>query len=544
MKQSLRVLMAQINTAVGDLSGNSARALKTLESARRQKADLVIFPELTLTGYPPEDLLLKKHFVSQNLQELKKIVASTRGLKVVLGFVDRDKKGALYNAAAFISSGQIISIYRKTRLPNYGVFDEKRYFSENPNQAVIEVGGVRFGLTICEDIWQKDAYVYQRSYRNSVDFLINISASPYHLGKQKQREALLKNLAAKTQAVVLYQNLVGGQDELVFDGGSMVTGPDGKIHGSAKRFEEDELIINIAFGKKIPSIESLKAAPLGHEEEVYKALLLGTSDYIRKNGFKKVLVGLSGGIDSALVARIAVDVLGPQNVIGVTMPSIYTSDETYLDAKKLAQNLKVECLEIPIHKIFQSYLETLKSIWGEDGPKTAEENIQARIRGNILMALSNQWGCLVLTTGNKSEMATGYCTLYGDMAGGFAVIKDIPKTLVFRLAAYRNKLSPEGSIPESVLKRPPTAELRPNQKDQDTLPPYPLLDRFLSFYIEQDLSVEEIVRRGIPKLLAKKMARMVDLNEYKRRQAPPGVKITPKAFGRDRRMPITNRYFS
>ncbi len=546
MSKFLRVWMAQINTTVGDLDGNRKKILHSMEEAGRAKAHLVIFPELTVTGYPPEDLLFKKAFVSRNLEVLQSVASKTKGLAVIIGFVDRDDSGRLYNAAALLKDKKVAYIYHKVELPNYGVFDEKRYFLPGRESGAFELGSIRFGLTICEDIWQKNGYVYQAGYPGKHSFLINISASPYHCGKQSEREALLKNLAGSAQTTVLYLNLVGGQDELVFDGGSLVVGPDGKLLARAKRFEEDVLVVDIPADRaRKPLIRRAeKKPPLELESEVYRALVLGTHDYIRKNGFKKVLIGLSGGIDSALVAGIAVDALGAQNVLGVTMPSRHTSQGTYRDAKQLAKNLKIKLLDLKINPIFDRYLTDLNQAFKPYPSGIAEENLQARIRGNLLMALSNKLGHLVLTTGNKSEMATGYCTLYGDMAGGFAVIKDVPKTLVFKLARHRNALFPKNSIPESILRRPPTAELRPNQKDQDTLPPYPVVDKFLELYVEQDKALEDIIREGIPKLITHRLAAMVDGNEYKRRQSPPGVKITPKAFGRDRRMPITNQYRS
>ena len=546
-----RAAVAQINTTVGDLNGNRQKIVKAIRQAWGYGAELVTFPELALTGYPPEDILFQRRFVSDNLRLLKSLLPETRGITIVVGFVDRDGRGRLYNAAAVIADERILGIYHKVALPNYGVFDEKRYFYAGDRKCLIQRNGVCLGITICEDIWQKEGYVYQKGRFNKASLFINISASPYHVGKERQRETLLKSLAQKIKKTVIYHNLVGGQDELVFDGGSLIVSPAGKVIAQAKRFEEDLLIHDIAI-RSSSSSPARPPAPLprrqitrpvsSEEEEVYKALVLGTRDYLRKNGFIKALVGLSGGIDSALVARIAADALGENNVIGVTMPSPFTSGETYRDAKELAKRIGIQCLEFGIVALFDAYLKTLKPAFQGRPRDIAEENLQARIRGNLLMALSNKFGYLVLTTGNKSEMATGYCTLYGDMAGGFAVIKDVPKTMVFRLARYRNRLGPRDSIPSSILKRPPTAELRPNQKDQDTLPPYPLLDRFLKYYVEMDMSLEKIVRSGIPKKVALKLAKRVDGNEYKRRQAPPGVKITPKAFGRERRMPITNRY--
>ena len=565
-KPSLRVLLAQINTTVGDFKGNLKKIGRALLEAKKTGVKLVTFPELTTCGYPPEDALLKEHFIDDNLKALRSVVSQTKGLMAVVGFVDRDAKKNLYNSAAFLVHGRIAHVYRKVHLPNYGVFDEKRYFSSGSSPAILDFGAFSLGLTICEDIWRKESYVYQKGYADKTSLIVNISASPYYRQKQAERYKLVKNLAIKTNSSVIYHNLVGGQDELVFDGGSLVVGSNGKILAEAKCFEEDLLITDVPLkradlsrsghdGVKIIKINtpyslttSRHSTPRSSKrriptlgEEVYQALVLGTRDYILKNRFKKALIGLSGGIDSALVACIAVDALGAQNVLGVTMPSPFTSKETYEDAKSLAKNLSIECFEFRIDNIMNEYLATLNPVFAGVKPDTTEENLQARIRGNILMALSNKLGHLVLTTGNKSEMATGYCTLYGDMAGGFAVIKDVPKTLVFRLARYKNSHKPS-AIPERIIRRPPTAELRHNQKDQDTLPPYPVLDKFLEAYVEKDASLDQITKQGIPLALAKKTACMVDGNEYKRRQAPPGIKITPKAFGRDRRMPITNRY--
>lgn len=523
----MKLLLAQINTTVGDFSGNALKMTGALAAARRRKVPLVIFPELATTGYPPEDLLFRRDFIDANLRCLKTTAAAARGVSAIVGFVDRDAKGRLYNAAASIRDGRVNAVYRKRELPNYGVFDEKRYFQPGNDICVVRCDGEKIGITICEDIWQKSSFAYSKDFKNAVTMVVNLSASPYHIDKQALRKRLVRDYARALGRPVAYLNLVGGQDELVFDGGSLVMDGRGRLAAEASRFQEDLL------EARIPPSKALPAPVLSREEEVYRALVLGTRDYVLKNGFKRVLIGLSGGIDSALVARIAVDALGPENVIGVTMPSIFSSAETLADAKRLADNLDIPCLEYRIDPIFRSYLDTLHPSFEGLKPDTAEENLQARVRGNLLMALSNKFGHLVLTTGNKSELATGYCTLYGDMAGGFAVIKDVPKTLVFKLSRYANTLSPRNSIPESILRRPPTAELRHGQKDQDTLPPYPELDRFLERYIESD-------RPASP--ASRKLAAMVDLNEYKRRQAPPGIKTTPKAFGRDRRRPITNRF--
>ncbi len=541
--KTLRIALAQINTTVGDFEGNRKKIIDSVKQAENAGAHFIVFPELTLTGYPPEDLLFKKSFVDQNLKVLDSLKAFSKKIVILVGFVDRDENGALYNAAAILFQGRRIGCYRKVELPNYGVFDEKRYFLPGQEGLIFRLGRLTVGLSICEDIWQKNSFVYQEPYKSGLSLLINLSASPFYANKQHERLMLLKHLAKTIHAPVVYNNLVGGQDELVFDGGSMVVSHDGNLLAAAPLFEEKMLIQTIPLqGPQKPFKGSPSVKWGSVEAQVYGALVLGTRDYIVKNGFKKVLVGLSGGIDSALVARIAVDALGAKNVLALTMPSRYTSVGTYRDSKRLASKLGIICREIDIEKIDATYLELLRPFFmGKVSDKT-EENLQARIRGNLLMALSNKLGYLVLTTGNKSELATGYCTLYGDMAGGFAVIKDVPKTLVFRLARYRNRQTPKNSIPESIIKRAPSAELRENQKDQDTLPPYPVLDKALKEYVENDLSPEFILSHGQNRSLVRKVLQMVDGNEYKRRQAPPGIKITPKAFGRDRRMPITNKF--
>ena len=537
--------MAQINTTVGDFASNEKKILETFRAARDQKAELVTFPELTLTGYPPEDLLFQRGFIDENLRLLKRILPQTSGLWAVIGFVDRDAKGRLYNAAAVLSNKKIVTVCHKSELPNYGVFDERRYFSQRASRKplLVNIASVRTAITICEDIWVKNSFVYGPGLKHKTDLLVNISASPYHLGKQTERLSLVRNLAIHLKSPVIYQNLVGGQDELVFDGGSMAVDASGKALAVAERFKEERMLVEVPLtasgqtSKRVSVPRRLRC-----EEEVYQALVLGTKDYVQKCGFKKVLIGLSGGIDSALVARIAVDALGQENVIGVTLPSPYTSRGTYRDAKILSKRLGIQCLEFKISGLFDAYLGLLKKTFASYPKDITEENLQARIRGNILMALSNKWNALVLTTGNKSEMATGYCTLYGDMAGGFALIKDVPKTMVFQLAAYRNTLGPRNSIPEAILRRPPTAELRPRQTDQDTLPPYALLDPFLENFVENNASLDRIKVKGLSGHWLKRLAKMVNRSEYKRRQAPPGIKITPRAFGRDRRMPIVNHY--
>ncbi|MEI8345304.1 MAG: NAD+ synthase [Candidatus Omnitrophota bacterium] len=565
--QRLRVALAQINSIVGDFAGNQSNILQALAHCQSRTARLIVFPELALTGYPPEDLLFKRSFIKANFNALEAIIPAVGDCVALIGCVERDERGRLYNAAAVICRQKLMGFYRKAKLPNFGVFDERRYFTPGSDPLIVGVGGVRIGLAICQDLWEKESVHYRADYVQSVSILASLSASPFHMGKQLLRQKMVTSLARRIGAAVIYQNLVGGQDELVFDGGSLIADPAGRLIGRAARFEEDILIADvpvrpasslgpppagvrtlslpIAFGsvKKSHSTKSRLSPSLGPDEEVYRALVLGTRDYILKNGFQKVLIGLSGGIDSALVARIAVDALGPRQVIAVTMPSPFTSSQTLADAKRLARQLGIVCFELRINEVFEAYLTTLKPAFEGTVSGVAEENLQARIRGNLLMALSNKYGYLVLTTGNKSETATGYCTLYGDMAGGFAVIKDVPKTTVYRLARYRNRIYPKRSIAQSIIARAPTAELKIGQKDQDTLPPYAILDRFIRAYIEQDLSVEQIVKEGIASAtIAKKIARMTDLNEYKRRQAPPGIKITPKAFGRDRRMPITNRF--
>ncbi len=535
---SLRVALAQINPTVGDLAGNRRKIVEAVRKAGKVRAELIVFPELALTGYPPEDLLFKKSFVDGNLKVLRSLHAVSKQTALIVGFVDRDEKGSLYNAAAVLVDGRLEGVYRKIELPNYGVFDEKRYFAPGRNGFIFDLKGLRIGLSICEDAWIDESFVYRAPYKGGLDLLVNLSASPFYADKQRLRVGIFSRLAKETGAAVAYNNLVGAQDELVFDGGSMFFSPDGRLLASAPLFKESLLV------QEVPAKKAARGAGEwgSVESQVYDALVLGTRDYVEKNGFKKVLIGLSGGIDSALVARIAVDALGAKNVLGVTMPSRFTSSGTYRDAKALATKLGIACKDIGIEKLHKAYLEVLRPFFGGAKEGCAEENLQARIRGNLLMAFSNKFGYLVLTTGNKSEYATGYCTLYGDMAGGFAVIKDVPKTLVFRLARYRNGLAPKGSIPVSIIRRAPSAELRRNQKDQDTLPPYALLDRVLKEYVEDDLSFEAINAREKARSTVRDILRRVDGNEYKRRQAPPGVKITPKAFGRDRRMPITNRF--
>ncbi len=577
MGHRLRLGLAQINPTVGDLPGNTAKIMDFVRQAQGMGVDLLCFPELALTGYPPEDLLLKPSFIRDNLRALKELTTFSqgKGMALVVGFVDAAED--LYNAAAVVFDGQLKGVYHKIYLPNYGVFDEERYFKAGEECPLFLFGKVKVGVTICEDIWYPTGPAHLLT-KGGAQLIVNISSSPYHAGKRGFGERMLSTRAADSMAIVAHVNLVGGQDELVFDGNSLVYNERGELLARGKGFEEDLIVVDLLLEEvlrsrlhdprlrkekltaeeeaRLPQIlvlEELPAAPKpplppSHREpldlisEVYAALVLGTRDYVRKNGFEKVVIGLSGGIDSSLVAVIAVDALGPENVIGVAMPSRYSSEASVGDARRLAQNLGIEFKVIPIDSTFQSYLDMLSSEFSDTEPGVAEENIQARIRGNILMALSNKFGYLVLTTGNKSEMACGYATLYGDMAGGFAVIKDVPKTLVYELARYRNQKAGREIIPQSVLEKPPSAELRPDQKDTDTLPPYEILDPILKGYVEEDESLESLVSMGFEEELVRRVVNLVDRNEYKRRQAPPGIKITPRAFGKDRRLPITNRY--
>ena len=558
----LRIAQAQVNTTVGNFRENLDKIRAWIEHARAVEADIVMFPELSLCGYPPEDLLMKPRFLKNNFSALESLLQHCYGISVLVGFA-HEINGKVYNAAALISDGALIDVYHKIELPNYGVFDEKRYFVPGSSCFVFEMASARFSVTICEDIWIPGSETESCATKNNADFALNISASPYHVGKLALRRGIVSRFAAATGTTVFYNNLVGGQDELVFDGGSMVVDRNGTLLASARMFEEDLLVTDVevpaaprkdqpwnltgplrtlrtegaADRKPVPPSITLE---LDRIEEIYKALVLGTHDYIRKNGFKNVVIGLSGGIDSALVATIAVDALGAEHVVGVTMPSQFTSDATFSDAGRLAANLSIRLITVPVKDILGSYLTALEEPFREGAPCVETENLQARIRGNILMALSNRFGWLVLTTGNKSETAVGYSTLYGDTAGGFAVIKDVPKTLVYELAEYVNKKAGWEVIPRSVIERAPTAELRPDQKDEDSLPPYAVLDPILKAYVEEDKAPDEI--EGFDPEIVKEIVRMVDRNEYKRRQAPPGVKITPKAFGRDRRLPITNQY--
>ncbi|MCF7908693.1 MAG: NAD+ synthase [Candidatus Omnitrophica bacterium] len=531
----LKVVLAQINPTVGALAENCAKIISYIKRARAKGADIVVFPELSLIGYPPEDLLRKNHFISKSKQFLSSIVRNSRGLIAVIGFVDQEGLN-LYNASALIQDGKICDVYRKVILPNYGVFDEKRHFSPGTALSVYNFGNYKFSVTICEDIWQKETVSLLENC--DLDFVINISASPFNLGKMSQREKVLAQAARRLKSFIFYANLIGGQDEIVFDGTSKVISPQGKLIACAKRFQEDLLVFNLNRKKNYPTKKIKEEAAV----EAFSALKLGLYDYVNKNGFKKVVVGVSGGIDSAVVVSLAVIALGKDNVSALLMPSVFTSDATYRDAKKICESLGIKYYIVKINDILNAYFKDLSAHFKGKKPDITEENLQARIRGNILMAFSNKFDYLVLNTGNKSEVSCGYCTLYGDMVGGFGVLKDVPKLLVYKLAQQINKISSKKVIPDSVIKRPPSAELKSNQKDTDSLPDYKLLDAILKFYVEDDLSLEEIVAKGYNKAVVRRVITMVDSNEYKRRQAPVGIKITPRALGKDRRMPITNKF--
>ncbi len=602
---TLRIALAQLNVTVGDFDGNRRRILNGILRAKAWQADLVVVPELAVAGYPPEDLLLKPSFVEANLHTLSRLPAATGGITALVGFIDRDRQGRLFNAAAVLSGGRHLATYHKQDLPNYGVFDEKRYFAPGAGSLVVQAHGVRIGVTICEDLWEEAPC--RLLARAGCQLVVNLSASPYHAGKLTERQRLFSLRTRTNRLAIAYCNLVGGQDELVFDGASLVLDARGRLVARGMQFREDLVLAELDLPAnrsgwadrsvtvvalsgqpyRGPRLAPTRRAVLKPIEEIYDALVLGTRDYVRKNGFDTVVLGLSGGVDSSLVACLAVDALGQDRVVGVVMPSRFSSSQTQDDARTLARTLGIRCEEISIEPCFQASLETLKRLFGDRAHDVTEQNLQARIRGNLLMALSNKFGWLVLTTGNKSEMATGYCTLYGDMAGGFAVIKDVPKTLVWKLARARNQraclpclpsrtgrdrqarhesadpsrrrqgpgrlpaapraagtgTAQAGPIPESVLQRPPTAELAANQRDTDNLPPYEELDPILKAYVEGDQRFHAMVQRNHFKPeTVRRVIRMVDHSEYKRRQGPPGVKITPKAFGRDRRMPITNRY--
>jgi NAD+ synthase (glutamine-hydrolysing) len=555
----LRVALAQINPTVGDVEGNAAKIAEWIGRAGAERADLVVFPELCLPGYPAEDLYLKRHFVAANRAAIEGLARGVGETAALVGFAEPVAGGGdhrhAHNSLALLAGGEVRAIYRKNRLPNYSVFDEQRYFVPGHEAATVEIAGSRVGLTVCEDIWEEGPPA-SLEVEEGAELIANPSGSPYHRGKGREREAMFAERARAYGTHLAFCNLVGGQDELVFDGQSFVVDPSGTVIARAAQFEEELLICEIPANGAAPL-----AAPLADLAEVYGALVLGLRDYVAKNGFRHVGLALSGGIDSALVALLAADAIGTENVSCVVMPSPHSSDETQADARTIAANLGVEALEIPIASAMDAYAEALAGSFGggSDGggateeplprdptrpsePDLAAENIQARIRGNLMMALSNKHGWLVLTTGNKSEMSVGYATLYGDMAGGFAAIKDVPKTLVYELVRHRNEKAGRELIPASVLEREPSAELRPDQLDSDSLPPYELLDRVLEAYVERDLGREEMVAAGMPADVVDEVVRMVDRSEYKRRQAAPGIRITPRAFGRDRRLPITNRF--
>lgn len=573
-RTKIRVGLAQVNPTVGDLAGNVDIVRRMVREAKQTGVQLLAFPELMLCGYPPEDLLLKPRFLTDCHAALKKAASAARGIVVLLGAPEQPKRKGQrpYNTCFVMARGKIAARYRKINLPNYGVFDEKRYFEPGDRAVVLNFGWIPIGISICEDMWMDDGPTPDQVCYGGAKIIVNISASPYHRRKGPEREKLMQRRARENGVYLCYLNLLGGQDELVFDGSSVVAAPSGRTIERGQPFEEDLIVVDIPVrlggtkntpkcanapprhrieiselpplpaAKRKSRLKRRRVTHLKSDEEVYKALVLGTRDYVNKNGFLSVVLGISGGIDSALAAAIAVDALEPDRVHGVTMPSGYTSSETLGDAHQLAENLQIPFLEIPIDDVFDSYLQSFEELFAHIPMDVTEENIQARVRGNLLMALSNKFKWLVLTTGNKSEVAVGYCTLYGDTAGGFSILKDVPKTLVYSLARYRNRIAGTDIIPRSTINREPTAELKPGQSDQDTLPPYKVLDKIIELYVERDMSFEEIAARGIDRKTLRRVIRMVDLNEYKRRQAPPGIKITPKAFGRDRRLPITNRY--
>lgn len=545
----MRLALAQFNASVGDIKGNVNRMQDLSVKAFELGADIAVFPEMSVCGYPPEDLLLKKQFLKDNRLAVEHLAKNCPDITIITGFAEANEKG-YYNSLAVLREGQVRKIYHKSVLPNYGVFDERRYFRPGTEAVYMKIGSLTFGFTICEDIWRLKWMDCLFEKTPPINIIINISASPFHTGKIEQRQQILSQCAKHFNCAVAYCNLVGGQDELVFDGRSMFVDSSGQIICQAKAFEEDMLMadfstVNNNGGVNVKSLKNYEACnstPIDSIIEVYNALILGTKDYVRKNNFSKVIIGLSGGIDSSLTAAIAVDALGAKNVAGITMPSKFNSSETIKDAQVLADNLDIEFYSVPIETV----LDKFNSLFGKFDKWTTDslayENLQARIRGCILMSLSNQYGFLVLTTSNKSETAVGYATLYGDTAGGFAVLKDVPKTMVYQLAEYVNRIHHHEVIPVTVINRPPSAELREIQKDTDSLPPYDVLDRILAGYVEQDKSASELVKDGLPKKTVDRVIAMVDRNEYKRRQSPPGIKITPKAFGKDRRMPITNLY--
>lgn len=533
----MRVALAQINVTVGDIDGNVRHVLETIQAAERAGVGITLFPELVLTGYPPEDLVHKEHFIDDQLDALE-MVAGACGHPALIGFVDRDGD-ALYNAVAVCGNGRVLQRYHKRRLPNYGVFDEQRYFTPGSATGLFELGGTMFATTICEDIWVPE--LAREAVGEGASVIFNISASPFHVGKAGEREEMLRARARENNVWLAYCNLVGGQDELVFDGRSIVISPSGEVVARGLAFEEDLVIADFTPGAKLGASSDL-APVVDGPQEVYSAIELGLRDYAHKNGFTDVVLGLSGGIDSALTAAIAADALGAEHVHGVMMPSRYSSEGSVTDSVDLAANLGIETRELSVEEPFAAFLDTLEPAFAGREPDVAEENLQARVRGTLLMALSNKFGWLTLATGNKSELSVGYSTLYGDMVGGFAPLKDVFKMRVYELAAWRNDRGDTPVIPQSIVDKAPSAELRPDQKDADSLPPYPVLDAILRHYVEKDDSKEAIVKMGFPAGMVDRVVRLTDTSEYKRRQGPMGVKITPKAFGKDRRIPVTNRY--
>ena len=569
----MRVALCQRNLVVGDIEGNVERIRYSLARAKEMGADLALFPELTITGYPPEDLLLKPHFAEEAEAALHELAADVKDIVAIVGFPELHDD--LFNTAAVIAGGQVAAKYRKRYLPNYGPFDEQRYFAHGDDTLVLDMDGLKVGVTICEDLWYPGGPAQQAVIEGRADVLVNISASPYSRGKGPQREQMLATRCEDYGCYLVFCNTVGGQDELVFDGHSLVIDPSGTVIARARQFEEDDLVLDLDLRgvsrrrlhdprwrqqrsrtkdglvvvpvlrprRKKDHLEPLELLePLDPDSEVYRALLLGTSDYFSKNGFERVVLGLSGGVDSALALAVAVDALGPSAVTAVSMPSRYTAQHNRDDAAEIARRFGVDFHEIPIDGVFECYLKGLERPFEGAGPNVAEENIQARIRGNFLMALSNKFGWLVLATGNKSEMSVGYATLYGDMAGGFAILKDVPKTWVYRLCEWRNR--DDEVIPQRIVEKAPSAELREDQLDSDSLPPYEVLDPIMMAYVEGDRSPEEIEKLGFDRGVIDRVLELIDSAEYKRRQAPPGIRISARAFGKDRRLPITNRYRS
>ena len=541
----MRIALGQFNAVVGDLDGNAEKMRQMYAEAVEADVGLLIFPELAICGYPPEDLLHKQHFLRDCSLFVERLAADCPQKILLVGFAERDGFN-IYNSAAVLKAGKVSTIYHKALLPNYGVFDERRYFQSGDEPLVMKLNGVNVAVTICQDIWETEWLSSFLKNSGRIHMVLNISASPFQIGKLEKRQEVIRRCAAEFDCAVAYCNLVGGQDELIFDGRSMIADSTGEVVARARAFDEDMLIadISIATGNsvKVQPLAPQVSQPVSLIDEVYQALVLGTRDYAHKNGFEKVLLGLSGGIDSSVTAAIAVDALGADNVVGISMPSQFNSPETISDAERLAKNLGIEFHTIPIGPVLSEFHKSMQIVDGWDDSGLAYENLQARIRGCILMSLSNKFGSLVLTTGNKSETAVGYTTLYGDTAGGFGVIKDVPKTTVYSLAEHINETAGSQVIPRDVITRPPSAELRPDQKDSDSLPDYDLLDRILIGYVEEDKSVTQLVEQGLPKDVVEKVIRMVDRNEYKRRLSPPGIRITPKAFGKDRRLPITNHY--